>query len=125
MHILARQGEKIDQTNYDLQMLNTLKAMGPLRNILHGAALLCTLLMPFAGSPGYSENQVLFFSGILPATSPIIVIVIGLDVMMSNIWKSDAEPERVAQLNTIIRAHLIFGGALLTAWLAVFLPALL
>ena len=59
------------------------------------------------------------------ATAPLIVIVIGLDVMMSQIWKSDADEARVRQLDTVIKAHLFFGGLLLGAWLLVFLPRLI
>ena len=106
------------------RILARLRQMGVLRNLLHGTALLFTLLMPFAR--GADETQSLFFGGILPATAPIVVIVIGLDIMMSAIWRSDSDdPERVAHFSGIIRAHQIFGGALLLAWLVVILPALL
>ena len=105
-------------------MFNKIKEMGLLRNMLHCLAIIFALLMPFAHGPQYSDSWNLFFSGILPATAPIIVIVIGLDLMMSKIWKSEASPERVAHLNSIIRAHLIVGGALLASWLTVFLPVL-
>ncbi len=106
-------------------MLENLRNMGVLRNMLHGTAIIFALLMPLALGPEPNDGWNLFFSGILPATAPLIVIVIGLDIMMSKIWKSDAPPERVAQLDMIIRTHLIVGGALLAAWLLVFLPALL
>ena len=105
-------------------MFKTIREMGPLRNMLHGAAIIFALLMPFARGPQYTDSWHLFFSGILPATAPIIVIVIGLDLMMSSIWKSEASPERIEHLNSIIKAHLIVGGALLASWLLVFLPVL-
>jgi hypothetical protein len=105
-------------------MFNKIREMGALRNMLHATAIIFTLLMPFANSPQYSDTWNLFFRGILPATAPIIVIVIGLDLMMSKIWKSEASPERVQHLNSIIRAHLIIGGALLASWLLIFLPDL-
>ncbi len=98
--------------------------MGFLRNMLHGTAIVLALLMPFARGPQYSDSWDLFFSGILPATAPIIIIVIGLDLMMSKIWQSEASPERIQHLDSIIKAHLIVGGALLASWLLVFLPAL-
>ena len=105
-------------------MFKSIFEMGTLRNLLHGVALVFTLLMPFASSPDYSADWNLFFSGILPATAPLIVIVIGLDMMMSQIWKSDADQAEVARLNNIIRAHLVVGGLLLGSWLLVFLPLL-
>ncbi len=107
------------------QLLTTWRSMGALRNLLHSVALIFTVLMPLASSPDYSAGWNLFFSGILPATAPLIVIVIGLDIMMSQIWKSDAEEARVIQLNTIIKTHLVFGGLLLGSWLLVFLPKLI
>ena len=69
--------------------------MGTLRNGLHRIALLFALLMPFAHGPDYSNDRNLFFNGTLPALSPLIVIVIYLDIVMSSIWKSDAETDRV------------------------------
>ena len=105
-------------------MFKKIRDMGVLRNMLHGLAIIFALLMPFAHSTQFSDSWDLFFSGILPASAPIIVIVIGLDLMMSNIWKSDASPERIEHLNSIIHAHLIVGGALLASWLLAFLPDL-
>lgn len=105
--------------------LQKILEMGALRNMLHGAALLFTAMMPLASSPDYSAGWDLFFSGILPATAPLIVIVIALDIMMSQIWKSDADDARVLLLNRIIKMHLAVGGALLAAWMAVFLPRMI
>ena len=105
-------------------VINDLRAMGALRNGLHAIALLFTVLMPFAHGPDYSNDWNLFFGGILPALSPLIVIVIGLDIMMSSIWRSDAAPDRVEHFTRIIRTHWIVGGILLAAWLTVFLPVL-
>jgi len=106
-------------------MLNRIKEMGPLRNGLHGVALTFAMLMPFARGPEYSATWDLFFGGILPALGPIVVILIGLDIMMSSIYRTDAEGDEVARLTLIIRAHWVIGALLLGAWLAVFLPVLL
>ena len=111
-----------ENNNY---VIDNLKSMGALRNGLHGTALLFALLMPFADSLDYSNEWNLFFGGILPALSPLIVIVIGLDIMMSAIWKSEAEPDQVKHFQRIIRTHWAVGGILLAAWLSVFLPVLL
>lgn len=105
-------------------MLNKIREMGFLRNMLHCTAIVLAFLMPFARETQHSDAWYLFFSSILPATAPIIVIVIGLDLMMSKIWKSEATQERIEHLNSIIRAHLIVGGVLLASWLLVFLPVL-
>ena len=108
------------------EILKNLREMGFLRNGLQASALISTLLLPFARTIDYSADWSLFFAGILPAISPILVILIGLDIMMSSVWRSDAEgdAERVAYYSRIIRAHQIFGGMLLFMWLAIFLPVL-
>ena len=113
------------QAGNRVQVISNLKNMGALRNGLHAIALVFALLMPLAHGPDYTSNWNLFFDGVLPALSPLIVIVIGLDIMMSSIWKSDAGSERIQHFNRIIRAHWIFGSILLISWLTVFLPALL
>ena len=105
-------------------MLNEIRGMGFLRNVLHFTAIIFALLMPLAAGPGGSDSWNLFFNGILPATGPILVIIIGLDLMMSKVWKAEASDERIAHFNYIIRAHLIVGGILLASWLLVFLPVL-
>jgi hypothetical protein len=105
-------------------MLGKLLEMGVLRNLLHGSAVIFAILMPFAHGPEYSNSWNLFFNGILPATAPLIVIVIGLDIMMTSIWKSDADEARLIYLNRVINTHLIVGGLLLLSWLTVFLPVL-
>ena len=67
--------------------------MGALRNGLHEIVLLFALLMPFAHGPDYSNDRNLFFTGTLSSLSPLIVIVIDLDIVMSSIWKSDVEAD--------------------------------
>ena len=105
-------------------MLKKIRGMGFLRNLLHFTAIIFALLMPFAAGSKYSDSWNLFFSGILPATGPILVIIIGLDIMMSKIWKAEASDDRIEHFNNIIRTHLLVGGALLASWLLVFLPVL-
>jgi len=64
------------------------------------------------------------FPGVLPACAPIVIIVIMLDVMMSQVWKSDASIERIAEFNVIIRVHCVVAGLLLISFLTVILPVL-
>ena len=108
-------------------LIERLLAMGFLRNLLHGSALAATLLLPFARAIDYSGDWNLFFAGILPAVSPILVILIGLDTMMSSIRRADAEGDirQIEFYSGIIRAHQVFGGLLLGMWLLIFLPILL
>ena len=106
-------------------MIAKFRAMGALRNGLHTIALSFVLLMPFAQGNVYTSDWNLFFGGILPALSPLIVIIIGLDIMMASIWKSEANPKKVKHFNRIIKTHWIIGSILLFTWLTVFLPVLL
>ena len=100
-------------------MIQTLKAMGLLRNLLHGTALVFVLLIIFT-----PENRSLFFDSVLPAVAPLVFIVILLDMLMSHVWKADAAPERIALLNKIIITHLLINTLLLATWLWAYLPAL-
>lgn len=100
------------------------QSIGLLRGMLDLTALLCALLLPFAHLPGYESSWNLFFSGVLPACAPIVIIVIMLDVMMSQVWKSEASAERITALNRIIKVHCVVAGLLLVSFLTVFLPVL-
>lgn len=105
-------------------LLVKLKSIGVLRNLLLGVAVIFIFLLPFASTPVYSDEWDLFFGGVLPATAPIIIIVLMLDVMMSQIWKDAASDERIEQLNFIIKTHILVAFILLLAFLSIFLPAL-
>lgn len=105
-------------------MIARFQSMGILRNLLHITALVFAVLMPFANSPNYSGNWDLFFSGVLPATAPILIIVLMLDVMMSHVWKDAATPQRLAELNLIIKTHCVVALVLLLSFLTIFLPVL-
>ena len=105
-------------------MLQLFRSMGPLRNGLQITAIVFALLMPFANAPTYSDTWDLIMGGVLPATAPIIVIVLMLDVMMSQVWKDGADEARVAQLNLIIKAHCAAAALLLASFLTIFLPVL-
>lgn len=106
-------------------LLSRILAMGFLRNMLQLSGLVFALLMPISGLPNYTSEWNLFFNGVVPAMAPLIVILIMLDVMMSHIWKDGESEERIAELNFIMRCHLIVAGLLLLAFLGMFLPVLL
>ena len=122
-------------------MIQTLKAMGLLRNLLQGTALVFILLIIFAQIPGdmwsdmagYVPGQVsgglpesrgLFFDSVLPAVTPLVFIVILLDMLMSQVWKAEADPAKITLLNKIIVTHSLINTLLLATWLWAYLPAL-
>ena len=105
--------------------IGDLLQMGFLRNVLHGTALFLSVMMPVSMIQINSEWWSLLVLGALPALAPIIVIIIGLDIMMTSIWKSDASEGKLDYYNKVIRSHLSFGGLLLLSWLMVFLPKMI
>ena len=107
------------------KLLQKLLMMGPLRNLLHATALLLSFMMPVSILQIESEPLALIFLGALPAIAPIIVIIIGLDIMMTSIWKTEAASQDESRYREIIRAHIFFGGVLLFSWLAAFLPRMI
>ena len=107
------------------KLLETLRSMGALRNVLHCTALFLSIMMPISMIQINSESWTLLVLGALPALAPIIVIIIGLDIMMTSIWKSDASKGKLIYYNKVIKAHLAFGGLLFLSWLAVFLPKMI
>ncbi|MBA59398.1 MAG: hypothetical protein CMQ40_09540 [Gammaproteobacteria bacterium] len=107
------------------KLFQKLLMMGPLRNLLHATALLLSFMMPVSILQIESETLALIFLGALPASAPIIVIIIGLDIMMTSIWKTEAASKDESRYKEIIRAHIFFGGVLLFSWLAAFLPRMI
>ena len=105
--------------------IEDLLRMGFLRNVLHGTALFLSIMMPVSMIQINSEWWALLVLGALPALAPIIVIIIGLDIMMTSIWKSDASEGKLVYYNKVIRSHLGFGGLLFLSWLMVFLPKMI
>ncbi len=105
-------------------LVQRIRGMGALRNMLQLTALIFAAMMPVSGMPAYSDTWDLFFGGVVPAMGPIIVIVLGLDVLMAQVWKDQETPERIAALSFVVKANVVCGGILLIAFLAVFLPVL-
>lgn len=102
-----------------------MKRIGPLRNMLHGLALLYILILPFSSPARVLEGWGLLFGGIIPATAPLVFIVMMFDVMMCQIMKGDADQTRSSELNFTIKLHLLLGFTLLALWLYSFRSVLL
>jgi hypothetical protein len=98
-------------------------AMGALRLLLQALALLIAVLMLFADISLPPRGWGLLFGVVLPASAPIVLMVLMLDVLMCLVLKSDAAPSRRSQLNFALGVHLLFIGLLLVTWLPVFLRA--
>ncbi|MFT6432146.1 MAG: bacteriorhodopsin [Candidatus Azotimanducaceae bacterium] len=106
-------------------MLESWKSLGVLRNMLHLVALLFIVVLPFADPMWHPETVYeLFIGAIIPATAPIVFVVIMFDVLMSNIMKSGYEGDQTVHFRRIIRWHLGVGFTLLIMWFLSFTDAL-
>lgn len=85
--------------------------------MLHGLALCYILILPFSSPARVLKGWDLFFGGIIPATAPLVFIVMMFDVMMCQIMKGDADEARRRELGFIVALHLLLGLTLLGLWL--------
>lgn len=99
------------------------KRLGALRVMLAGLAVAVAAAMPLADVSASPEGWGLLRGVVLPAAAPIVFMVVALDLMMCQILKSDAGPERRADLNLAGRVNLALAVLLLVSWLPVFLRA--
>jgi len=106
-------------------MLESWKSIGLLRNMLHLVALLLILVLPFADPIWHPVTlRELLLGAIIPATAPIVFIVIMFDVLMSSVMKSGFESDETVYYSRIIRWHLGVAFVLLTMWILSFTDAL-
>lgn len=102
-----------------------LRSVGLLRNMLHGLAVIYILLLPFAEPARVLVGSQLFWGGILPATAPLVFVVMMFDLMMCKVLRGDADEQRKLTLDFIVRLHLILGLTLISLWLFSFRSVLL
>ncbi|XOV90429.1 MAG: hypothetical protein ACFHX7_11240 [Pseudomonadota bacterium] len=99
-------------------MIEKYKQIGTLRHMLHALAALFILILPFSRPARILEGWDVVFGGIVPATAPLVFIVIMFDVMMCSIMKSDAtDPARIEMLQLTIRWHLALAFSVLALWI--------
>jgi hypothetical protein len=102
------------------QALHQIGEMGLLRNLLHILAIFFILVLPFSEPKRILEGWDLFLGGIVPATAPLIFVVMMFDVMMCQIMKGDGPEENRARYTRIVRTHLALGIILISLWLLSF-----
>ena len=97
------------------------KKMGALRNALHVTALLYILLTPFSTPKRVLETtSELFWGGVLPATTPLVIVVLLFDLLMCLALRGDSEPSR---RNLLSRAAIIH-ATLVSLLMVLFLNSL-
>lgn len=99
------------------------RRLGTLRGLLVLLTLAIILAMPFADISGSPEGWGMIRSAVLPASGPIIFMVLMMDLLMCQVFKADAGQERRADLNFISILYLILAALLALVWLPLFLQA--
>ena len=98
-------------------MLERFKAMGVLRNLMHLLAIIFILILPFAEPQWHPEGGwELLMGAMIPATAPIIFIVMMFDLLMLKVMRSGADETQLEIEGLITRTHLVTGGLLLLMW---------
>jgi hypothetical protein len=106
-------------------MLEKYKAMGVLRNLLHLLTIAFILMLPFAEPMWHPEGtQELVMGAMIPATAPIIFIIMMFDLLMVKVMQSGAEAPMLAVQGLIVRTHLVTGGIMMLLWAMSFSGAL-
>jgi hypothetical protein len=107
-------------------MIEKIKAMGVLRNLLHLLAIVFILALPFAKPVWHPEGAwELLMGAMIPATAPIIFVIMMFDLLMINVMQSGADDQQVRSKSLITRTHLLLGGVLVLVWLLAFNGALI
>ena len=102
-----------------------LKSQGVLRLLLQSMALILIAALPFAEPKWNPIGWDILPGAVIPAVTPIIFILLMLDVMMCAVWKADTEDQQeAASLSFAIKTHLIVGGVLMLFWFNSFNTAL-
>lgn len=103
-----------------MEIISLPRRLGVMRVALAVMALLLVVLMPLPGfepKNGFEE----FRSVVVPALSPILFMVVMLDVLMSKVHMIDAEESRKMKFRFIIRFELIVALVLMLSWLPFFI----
>jgi hypothetical protein len=106
-------------------MLEKFKAMGVLRNLLHLLTIVFILVLPFAEPMWHPEGAwELLMGAMIPATAPIIFIMLMFDLLMIKVMQSGADEAMRAVKGLIVRTHLLTGGIMMLLWAMSFNGAL-
>ncbi|WP_435104144.1 hypothetical protein [Arhodomonas sp. AD133] len=105
-----------------MTITDRLRSLGPLRIALLSAVVVLVVLRPFAVSPPTAATlPALIHTVIVPALVPIVVAVQGFDLVMTAVFRVDADSHERQRLTRCLR----IGGAglvlVLLAWVPYFL----
>lgn len=97
--------------------------MGALRLMLASLALLVAASMLWADVTAVPQGWGLIRSAVLPAAAPMVFMVVLLDLLMCQVLKSDASPQRRRDLNWVSLVYLVLVALLAVGWVPVFMQA--
>jgi hypothetical protein len=90
--------------------------IGPMRLLLLGIALLLIVLAPGGDVREAREGWALVTNVLVPALSPVVLMGLLLDALMSRVWMVDAEVPARSRYRRILWLNLAASGALILAF---------
>ena len=90
--------------------------IGPMRLLLLGIALLLIVLAPTGNAQEAREGWALVINVLIPALSPVVLMGLLLDALMSRVWMIDAEAAARSRYRRILWLNLAASGAMVLAF---------
>ena len=96
--------------------MNFLLQIGPMRLLLLAIALTLAILAPDGSAREVREGWALVTNVLIPALSPVVLMGLLLDALMSRVWMIDAEAPVRSRYRRILWLNLAASGALVLAF---------
>jgi hypothetical protein len=96
--------------------MNLLLQIGPMRLLLLAIALTLVILAPDGSAREVREGWALVTNVLIPALSPVVLMGLLLDALMSRVWMIDAEAPARSRYRRILWLNLAASGALVLAF---------
>ncbi|MEM7019125.1 MAG: hypothetical protein AAF512_17510 [Pseudomonadota bacterium] len=107
--------------NYGETMTDWFNKFGALRIMLLLLAIVCIIFYPRPDAEIIYDSLSVMSTLVVPVMSPMIFMVVMLDVMMTRIFMADSTDENKARLRDIMRVELIVAAILILSWLPFFI----
>jgi hypothetical protein len=96
--------------------MNFLFQIGPMRLLLLAITLSLIILVPGGDAREAREGWALVTNVLIPALSPVVLMGLLLDALMSRVWMIDAEPAARSRYRGILWLNLGASAALVLAF---------
>lgn len=94
-----------------------LRELGPLRGTLLLCVLLALVLIPAPGTRAMYNGWPLVTTVLVPVLTPLLFMLLMLDVLMARVFLSDAEGDARRRLKTAMVINLLAAALLVIRWL--------